>query len=272
MRNIVMVLIQHYIRVLSIISPKAASKKAQDIFFTPTRHAPKIWEADSVNNADNIVLEGGIHCLVWGREKNKTILFVHGWEGRASQMSVFLPYLADKYRIIALNAPAHGQSEGNRSHPHKFIKAIFAAQNHFGPFHAIVGHSMGGGCAVYAAIEQLEVHKVVSIAGPSNFENVVSAFAHFIGLRGKALKMFMLDAETEVGLPFSTLDLASRVQTINQNLLIIHDEQDIEIPFAEGRRYEGQIKQGEFFATQGLGHRKIMQSDKVLQKVTDFIN
>jgi len=192
--------------------------------------------------------------------------------GRKSVTNVgILPYLAKNYKLVAINAPAHGHSEGIHSHPHKFINAIFTAQEHFGAFHTIIGHSMGGGCAVYAALEQLDVKKVVSIAGPSNFENAVSSFANFIGLRGKALTLFMADVEAVVQLPFPKINLAARVKSLSQSLLVIHDEQDLVIPFTEGSRYIPQICNGEFFATQGLGHRKIMQSEHVLRKVTDFI-
>jgi pimeloyl-ACP methyl ester carboxylesterase len=272
MKNFVIALMQFYFCVLSIVSPKSASFKAQKIFFTPRKHASKSWEIENSNNAKTIILKGGIHCLVWGNNEGEPILLVHGWEGRASQMSVFLPYLANKYKLIALNAPAHGLSEGSTSNPHKFIKAIFAAQVHFGSFHAIIGHSMGGGCAVFAALEQLEVKKVISIAGPSNFKNVVNAFGRYIGLRGKALYIFMTDVETEVQLPFSEINLAKRVKNLTQPLLIIHDEQDLEVPFTEGNWYKEKINRGEFFATQGLGHRKIMQSKLVLEKVANFID
>jgi hypothetical protein len=130
---------------------------------------------------------------------------------------------------------------------------------------------MGGGCAVYAALEQLKVNKVVSIAGPSNFEKVVNAYANFIGLRGKALDFFMNDVETVVQLPFSKINLAERVRHLSQALLVIHDEHDLEVPFSQGSQYIPEIINGEFFPTQGLGHRKIMQSEQVLRKVADFI-
>jgi pimeloyl-ACP methyl ester carboxylesterase len=263
-------LLQFYMRTLSFVAPQKAAKKALDMFFTPKKHPSKTWEIDGLKTAKNITLEGGINCLVWG--EGKPILLMHGWEGRASQMAVFLPYLSSsEYQLIALNAPAHGLSEGMRSNPHKFIKAIFTAQQHFGDFHAIVGHSMGGGSAVYAALENLNVNKVISIAGPNNFENLVRAFALFVGLRGKALNLFMQQTEEEVDLPFSTLNLASRVTNLNKPLLVIHDEDDVEVPFVGASRYKDTIAQGEFYATKGLGHRKIMQSPEVLQKVADFI-
>jgi len=262
-------LLHFYMRTLSIVAPQKAAVKALDMFFTPKKHPSKSWETDALKTAKRITLEGGINCLVWGQ--GKPILLMHGWEGRASQMAVFLPYLSDQYQLIALNAPAHGLSEGMRSNPHKFIKAIFTAQQHFGDFHAIVGHSMGGGSAVYAALENLNVNKVISIAGPSDFEVLVRGFASFIGLRSKALNIFLQKAEEEVELSFPTLNLASRVAKLKQPLLVIHDEDDIEVPFASASRYKDSITQGEFYTTKGLGHRKIMQSPEVLQKVADFI-
>jgi hypothetical protein len=61
------------------------------------------------------------------------------------------------------------------------------------------------------------------------------------------------------------------VTKLNKPLLVIHDEDDVEVPFLGASQYKHTIVQGEFYTTKGLGHRKIMQSPQVLQKVADFI-
>lgn len=259
-----------YINILGYIAPERAAKKAQNIFLTPRRHAQKPWELAAQAKAQTVMLNSGVRCLVWG--EGKPILLMHGWEGRASQMSVFLPFLSSKYKLIAINAPAHGDSNETRSNPHKFIKAIFEAQEYFGPLKAVVGHSMGGGAAVYAAIEGLDVEKIISIAGPSNFKNNIESFAVFIGLRDKVSKKFMELIEQEVQLTYSQIDMAARVDRIDKPILIVHDENDLEVPFLQGLKYVGKLIDGEFFATQNLGHRRIMKSELVLQKVADFID
>lgn len=269
MNNVSFTLLKSYINILGYVAPKRAAKKAQDIFFTPNRHAQKPWELAAMDTAEICILSSGVKCLVWG--EGEPILLMHGWEGRASQMSVFLPYLSDKYKLIAINAPAHGDSEETRSNPQKFIKAIFDAQEHFGALKAVIGHSMGGGAAVYAGIEGLNVEKVISIAGPSNFKDNIESFATLFGLRGKVLGSFMKQIEQEVQLPYSQINLVARVDRLDKPILIIHDENDLEIPFTQGYRYKSKLINGEFFATQNLGHRKIMKSEIVLQKVADFI-
>lgn len=272
MKKLLLSVLKSYLSILSYIHPKLASKKAQTIFFTPQKYKRKSWEISAIVKAKNITLENGLSCLVWGNDEGKPILMLHGWEGRASQMAVFLPLLEKKYKLIAIDAQAHGASTGTRSHPGKFVEAIEVAQRHFGSFYAVIGHSMGGGCAVYTTLEKLNVEKTVSISGPSNFEYVVRSFAQFIGLKGRALPIFMSEVEAEVALPFSQLDLASRASDITNPLLIIHDEHDLEIPFSEARKYQESVNNSEFFITQNLGHRKIMQSNVVQQKVADFLN
>lgn len=269
MNNLSFKLLKGYINILGYLAPKRAAKKALDTFFIPRRHAQKPWELVAQDKAQIVVLDSGVQCLVWG--KGEPILLMHGWEGRASQMSVFIPFLSAKYKLIAINAPAHGDSKEIRSNPHKFIKVIREAQDYFGPLKAVIGHSMGGGAAVYAAIEGLDVEKIISIAGPSNFRHSVESFAAFIGLRGKVLSSFMQQTEQEVQLTYSQIDMAARVHSVDKPILIVHDEHDLEVPFLQGRRYVGQLIDGEFFATQNLGHRRIMKSELVLQKVADFI-
>ena len=48
-------------------------------------------------------------------------------------------------------------------------------------------------------------------------------------------------------------------------------ELDLEIPLSESERLAPAFKQVELFVTHGLGHRKILRSDMVLKKVSDFV-
>lgn len=266
-------LFKFYLKSLSIIWPEKAERTALSIFLTPKKHSPKSWEVKSEDSAKRVWITKDLSCLVWG--EGKPILLVHGWEGRGSQMSVFVPYLASKYKLIAIDAPAHGNSKGIKSSPNEFIKTIFKAQDYFGEFEAIIGHSMGGGCSIFSAIEGLKVNKVVSISGPASFKDVVELFGEYIGLKNDVLKGFLNRVEADVQLPFEDLDLSKKIRSINQELLIIHDTDDEEVPYSQLLKYlinMGNMYNAQVLITGGLGHRRIMKDEKVLSNIKAFID
>ncbi|WP_424520553.1 hypothetical protein [Rubrivirga sp.] len=52
-------------------------------------------------------------------------------------------------------------------------------------------------------------------------------------------------------------------------MLLVHDRSDREVPFEDGGR-AGQAATA-FWATDGLGHRRILRSDAVIARVVEFL-
>lgn len=78
---------------------------------------------------------------------NKAVILVHGWTGDSSMWSAQVPVLAEKYRIVTLDLPGHGQSgspaDGKFSMD-LFARAVEAVRRAAKVKKAVlVGHSMG---------------------------------------------------------------------------------------------------------------------------------
>jgi pimeloyl-ACP methyl ester carboxylesterase len=58
---------------------------------------------------------------------------------------------------------------------------------------------------------------------------------------------------------------------IVQPTLIVHDRDDRVNRFADAEAYRDAIKGAQLIATQGLGHRRILKEEGVIQQVTRFI-
>ena len=58
---------------------------------------------------------------------------------------------------------------------------------------------------------------------------------------------------------------------IDSPILVVHDEQDYEVPVKAGINIHDHVKNGEILLTQGLGHRKILGDASVIQKIIEFI-
>lgn len=257
-------------RVMSYIIPKRAVENAGRIFFTPRKHSSKEWETQAESIGRLLTLKNGASVIVWG--EGIPILLMHGWEGRATQMSGFIKPLTSKgFQLFAIDAPAHGKSVGTQSNPARFIESIFLAEKSFGPFHAVIGHSMGGGCALYSVAEGLKTDKIVSISGPASFEEVSKKFASFIGLTDHVTEKFARHVEKIVGIPFNHIDALAKAPKIYAPALIVHDNNDEEIPFQDAQRIVNVMQNAKLYKTEGLGHRKIMRSNLMIHEVSNFI-
>lgn len=240
------------------------------MFFTPRRHPAKPIEEQIKQQATKHKLANGVVYYSWG--EGKPVVFIHGWEGRATQVSSLLKKLGAKYRIIAIDAPAHGESEGNLSHPKYFVDALFDVISTVGPVHAIIGHSMGGGSATYAASQGIQSDNIVSISGPSNFLHVVNDFARFIGLTGGAKSLFLSHVESTVGIPYTQLDPSLFPSNPKPRFLAIHDEHDVEVPVTHAKAFKQDDDNVVIKITKGLGHRKILFAEETTDTVMSFLD
>lgn len=268
--NIAMELYRAQNRFLSMIQSQEMSKVALEKFLTPRRHGLKAWEVEAEHSGTRITLAGGISVIRWGN--GCPILMIHGWEARATQMASFIQPLLDAgHEVIAIDAPAHGMSLGKHSHPMKFVEAIFAAENAFGPFAAVIGHSMGAGSAIYSVAEGLQTDKLISISAPASFKRASARFAQFIGLNQHTQNRFLRHVEHNVGLSFDAIDLVRKAQDITIPTLIIHDQDDKEIPSADAKELLRVMPNSRFYETKHLGHRKIMRNSLVVDATASFI-
>jgi pimeloyl-ACP methyl ester carboxylesterase len=261
----------------SLIVPSWTAKKAMQIFLSPRRFPPKVWELIAENSGTRININKAISAIKWKTDQpnpnNKAVLLAHGWESRGTQMSGFVPQLLIQgYDVVALDMPGHGHSIGDKSDPLKFAETLILAENKLGKFDAIIGHSMGAGAIGIAVSQGLFSKKLVLISGPSSIENTLTNFCKFIGLNIKSTSCFLEYIGDYVGINPSEVDkrllqMKSRIST-----LVIHDENDLEIPFNEANRMLSVFPNSELFVTNGLGHRKILKSNRVLTKVNDFLH
>lgn len=102
-------------------------------------------------NKEIIILENGLQVGVhmWGRENQTTLLFLHGLGSTAASFTELANLLSDKYRILAVDLPGHGESTFIKEE--KFFSAeslanwVVEVLEHYkiGDVH-VVGHSIGG--------------------------------------------------------------------------------------------------------------------------------
>ena len=258
-------------KIFGSLFPQRTADIAKNTFLTPRKYPLKPWEQEIEQRAERFSFGEGLSALRWGDAKPK-ILLVHGWESRATQMSGFVDLFIELgYQVIAMDAPAHGQSKGVRANPVAFAEAIVSAHSELGPFEAIVGHSMGGSALAIALSEGVSCKKAVLISSPSTILGVLKSFSNFIGLPTKCGHIFIRLVGESAGRPAAALDVTKISKTFTATSLIIHDENDFEIPFENAKAIQGSWPNAELMATQGFGHRAILRQGVVWKAIADFV-
>ena len=209
---------------------------------------------------------------VWDWGEGPTVLLVHGWNGNAAQLSPFVaPLVRAGYYVVAFDQPAHGSSPGRRATVPDFAEAVLAVGRRVGPVHAIVGHSLGGTAAALALGFGLEAERLVLLAPPADVPHFGRAFASGLGLSPARTAGFMAGLTREVGGDLDALDLRRLAPSMRSRLLVIHDRDDREVPFAHGADIAKAWPEAKLEALSGLGHRRLLRDPEVIAAATAFI-
>ena len=164
------------------LSPTAAGRIAYKLWFTPTRFKTPAREEKSLESAEIEYLQINHHSIAtysWGPDNPTlpTVLLVHGWSGRGSQLGSFVQPLLDAgYRVLSFDAPAHGKSSGKQTNLYEVADTLLALQNHYGVFDAVITHSFGGPCIATAVQRGFTTQRIASICPPATTIGLVEKF------------------------------------------------------------------------------------------------
>jgi pimeloyl-ACP methyl ester carboxylesterase len=174
--------------------------------------------------------------------------------------------------VIALDGPAHGDSEGEQTNAAEFSRTLIKIQKSLGPLKAIISHSFGAGCAVMATANGMDVEKLVLIAGPSDYHKVVNFYLNRLELSPRARAHFVEKLTALAKVSPEELNISKIGVQIQSEILIVHDKNDKEVRFHAAEELHQAWPKSQLLATTGLGHRRVLRDPQVIQRVKLFIN
>jgi pimeloyl-ACP methyl ester carboxylesterase len=214
----------------------------------------------------------------WGHGQ-ATVLLVHGWEGRGTQLCAFVePLVRAGLTVVAFDAPGHGDAVDHRLYVTDVadtiadVAASITASTDT-PLHGIVAHSFGAaGVLIAAARSGLTAPRNVLIAPNVILDDAVAKFARLVGLDETDQTALEQRLAQHTGLSLDALRLDRLVADRDDRLLVVHDRDDREVGFHHGERLAALWPHAQLVATEGLGHRRILRDAAVIEQVVDALS
>lgn len=271
---------------LNRFAPSLAAQAVERLFLSPKRFARPEWETEALRSAQRLSLlrsptgsRASTHsktCVVvanaWGPNGADTVLLVHGWEGRGSQMAAFVPpLLARGLHVVALDMPGHGDSDAQLSSVVDFARTLQDVIPQLGSVIGVIGHSMGGAASVLAHTGSTAQRRLVSIGAPRGPRVFFDAFCAYLELNARTSAALEQRLARRFGMAIDEVDVAHGGASMKLPTLVIHDRTDKEVPFAHAEAMMAALPHAQLGAYEGFGHRRILRESRVIAEAVAFI-
>jgi pimeloyl-ACP methyl ester carboxylesterase len=254
----------------SYVAPALVAPFFRRLMLQPRRHvsAPPVLTLRAADQR----LDLGEGLVAWRWGAGPTVLLAHGFEGSPVQFGAVIDALVERgYAVVALDMPAHGASGGDEASPGTFARAVSQALGQLGSVHAVVGHSLGAAAGLYAVAQRGGVGRIALVSAPSALERVLRGFAGALKLSRRGADAFVASVERRVGQPAADFDVKRIAPLLSLPILLIHDQNDRQVPVAEAARAARMLPGAELMVTRGLGHNRLLADPAVVTAVVDFV-
>ena len=279
-----------------IIAPGATGRLAYNVWLTPQRFSTPESEkpAELSAHIEQLAInDKTVTTYEWGRPRTthsgptdpgstapdstvsgSSILLVHGWSGRGTQLASFIPpLLARGFHVVSFDAPAHGRSTGKQTTLYEISETIEALQAKHGAFHSAITHSFGGPCLAVAMKHGVKAGRVINICPPAHTRDMIDKFTEMLGINENTRQRLIDQMEANFGEDvWQDTSMPLIVSKLDTPALVIHDTDDIDVPWQEGQVIADAWKDARFISTSGLGHRRILRDAEVIDKTVKFIS
>jgi pimeloyl-ACP methyl ester carboxylesterase len=275
------------------VAPRLSGRAAFELFCrTPNAKVLSEGERRAVDRAAGFMAEARHHrlkttngCVMVhefrpepGRMAAGTVLVIHGWRSRTEYMRTLIEGYRDAgYKVVSLDLPGHGQSQGRRLTLVSAVEAAWLAGEWFGPFAAIVGHSFGGAVAANAVvgsvknIPPLAAGRLVLIAAPSSLPAIFNDFSLMLRVGPRSQAAMADRVERIAGRPLHEFTGDRQLAGTPVPTLVIHAPDDREVSADHARLYAGAGDHVRLYWADGLGHRRILADKGVVERAVGFV-
>lgn len=263
-----------YINLISFFHPEKAKQIAYNIFSQPRKGKIKNGKLPKTLQSaqqETLHYDGENFQVYTWSGNDEIILLLHGWESNASRWKKLLQYLKPLGKtIIAIDAPAHGQSTGKEFNAPRYAEFIHVLLQKYQP-KTLIGHSIGGAAIAFYLNKYPNDHidKIVLLGAPSSFKKISDNFISLLSLNKKVQNRLEQYYHQKFNIHINDFAGHLFAQNFTQKAIIAHDADDSVIKVEEGRQYAAAWKNAIYIETQGLGHS--MHDKTLYQQIAEFV-
>ncbi|MEB3034366.1 alpha/beta fold hydrolase [[Mycobacterium] nativiensis] len=267
---------------LERVAPAIGSRWATELWCTPPVIESSLRMPPGVPPGQPLEARWDGHRIVgesWG--EGPTVYLVHGWGGRRPHLGMFIkPLVESGHRVIAFDLPSHNESEPGALAPGRTTaiecaEAVAAMIRTHGPARAVVAHSLGSNATAFAVSWGATVERLVFLAPMGEFPIYLDLFAarHNFGRRIRTGLHRRL--ERRIGMSLEDTNMVRIAErTDYPPLLLIHDPDDPDTPYATSEKVVASWPGAQLMTTSGLGrlaHFRILRHRPAIRAGVDFI-
>lgn len=255
------------------LAPNRAARVAERIFTRPPHHPLREGELEFLATGEPFLVQHlGEPLAAWRWGNGPVILLMHGWGSRASRFRHFVPPLvAAGFSAVALDGPGHGQTGGSSASLPQFAAALAEVGRVAGPVSGYIGHSLGAAAILFAMQRRATPAPAVLLAPPADPALFWRKFVRHLRIPGPIRRRMKANLERRFSLRWDELDARTAAAAIGQPLLVIHDEQDADVPSTDGSAIASAARDSTLVLTNGLGHRGVMRDPGIVTRSIAFL-
>jgi pimeloyl-ACP methyl ester carboxylesterase len=208
---------------------------------------------------------------IWKGDE-KIIFLIHGWESNTARWKKLIPHLLETgHTIIAIDAPAHGLSEGKEFNVFQYASYIDIVSKKYAPKY-IIGHSIGGKTSLYyqATYQNPNIEKMVLLGAPADFKVIFENYIKLLSLNSRMVQLLHQHYWDYFQIKVEQFSAQHFTPNITAKGFIIHDVEDKIVLYKEGEKITNHWKASVLETTKGLGHS--LQNKDVYKKIVDFLS
>lgn len=215
---------------------------------------------------------GELAAWEWGAPEAPLVGLVHGWEGHGAQLGAFAaPLVAAGFRVLAFDAPGHGDSPGEEAHVPLLARVLVEIEAQAGAFVAFIGHSMGAAAAAMSATLGTHPRGLVLLAPPRSQWERVQRVADRLQMTGEVRELFCAAVERRTQASYAEVDMHALARRAPCALLAFHDPADEDANYAATEQTVALWSGARLVPVPGRGHYRIVATPEIVRQAVEFI-
>jgi pimeloyl-ACP methyl ester carboxylesterase len=267
------ILLRPVFRLLSALSPRLTVGLLAHLLMKPPRKRTAERDRELLARARRFrVWSGGRRLAAWSWGSGPTVLLVHGWGGRGSQLGAFVePLVRAGRRVVAFDAPGHGGSSGIETSIPDMARAVQDVAAVVGDVDAVIAHSAGGAATTLALHAGLAARRLLYVAPAMRPGGFLQKIMRIVGVPERVVDRTRRFLEQRVGWSFEALHDRVATPAPAAHLLVVHDESDRVVPVQEGRALAHRWSGARVVTTRGFGHSRLLREPSVVDQGVAFL-